>query len=142
MREIKFRAWDKEEKKMVTNTNICSLLFNRTGTCCRLLTWEDKKYYENEFILMQFTGLHDKNGKEIWEGDVVAVKSFYIGDSYIPAASGEIKYGNGSFYIDSEFAPELCEEEISNESIEVIGNTYENNVLDIIREFTKEKEKK
>ncbi|MEN6320707.1 MAG: YopX family protein [Syntrophaceae bacterium] len=59
MREIKFRAWDEKTKTMVYQGSVDletlqSFIFH----------WGDKK-------LMQFTGLHDKNGKEIYEGDVL-----------------------------------------------------------------------
>jgi len=61
VREIKFRAWDKKEKVMDEPFNLYSIGYvnGENGY--------DAKYY----ILLQFTGLHDKNGKEIWEGDIV-----------------------------------------------------------------------
>ena len=68
MREIKFRAWDKVSKQMIgcymwglnmdfTNGQIYSGNMNVT----------------DKLELMQYTGLHDKDGKEIWEGDIVRV---------------------------------------------------------------------
>lgn len=107
-REIKFRAWDKELKFMYELGRL-------------EMPWP----YKN-IPIMQFTGLLDRQGKEICEGDIVAVKSYYIGDSLIKEACGEVKFGNGAFYINYEFSPELCEEEIENEHIQVIGNIYEN----------------
>lgn len=121
MREIKFRAWDKKIKKWV-NPDAISITLSGTPMA------PDETWMEHnlaDLALMQFTGLHDRHGKEIYEGDLVKVDSYYIGDSFIKEHRAEIKYGNGGFYIDYDFAPELCEEEIYNEQIEVIGNIYE-----------------
>lgn len=64
MREIKFRAWNKEEKKI---DNWKSLLNCNSIWFSRLISGQEKKYHE----LMQYTGLKDKNGKEIYEGDIL-----------------------------------------------------------------------
>jgi len=68
MRETKFRAWHKDEKAMLF---IGDDYGTRTGLdCCS---------YLNEgqpVILMQYTGLKDKNGVEIYEGDVLLVDSY------------------------------------------------------------------
>lgn len=70
MREIKFRAWD--GARMLTN---CPNLMLDTsyGTPYWQFGFEEPKPMADT-ILMQFTGLHDKSGKEIYEGDIVGKK--------------------------------------------------------------------
>lgn len=71
MREIKFRAWDKTEEKLklvggiVFDKGVITEVDNDDGS----LLWESSGIGTN-YELMQFSGLHDKNGKEIYEGDI------------------------------------------------------------------------
>ncbi|PGU29628.1 hypothetical protein COD66_23270 [Bacillus cereus] len=72
MREIKFRAWDKFSEEMIIVTEID--FFNKVITALFRGHLENK-YEFDEVELMQFTGLLDKNGKEIYEGDIVRYTS-------------------------------------------------------------------
>ena len=130
MREIKFRAWDKKEKKIVGVQGIC---FQNDNNEIKDLNIGGIGYgvsYHNpieDYELMQFTGLKDKNGKEIYEGDVIQDDGGYDdGVKYL----GVVRFGENeksplSFWSDTSIFGTPDGLKISKFS-EVIGNIYEN----------------
>ena len=97
MREIRFRAWDIENKVMcdVSHIFIANMVIPQT---IMVSVGSEMKHCPDDAILMQFTGLHDKNGKEIWEGDIVNIDRQDSFPSYNKAIIG---YGDnyGSFLL-------------------------------------------
>ena len=118
----KFRAWLKEEKRM-TDVNEMTFI---DGEVYLISDVTDFYAYE-EFKLMQSTGLRDKNGKEIFEGDIVKF-TITNGFDYVVDEYGVVNYKQGAFFIVKDFAEYLVSYVYTDE-IEVICNIYENNEL-------------
>lgn len=68
MREIKFRAWDKKQKKMLKWEQIQKSFNN--------YWWSHKN--NGNYILMQYTGINDVDGKEVYEGDIVKINAIVL----------------------------------------------------------------
>lgn len=128
MREIKFRAWDKELKEYVGINNIA--IDPTNGDVVELGGYELLDV--NRFaVLEQYTGLKDKNGVEIYEGDIVQygedkdfifVVIFKYGCFYAHNILGE------KFMTDS-----LLGSLVMSEKVSVIGNIHEN--ADLLEEI-------
>ena len=70
-REIKFRAWDKNQNKIKRVLSV-EWLDNMYVSY-----WNEPYYATDSVLLMQYTGLKDKNGKEIYEGDILTANRFW-----------------------------------------------------------------
>jgi len=114
-KEIKFRAWDKYHQKMIRCND---LSLGASEYCSQKMMW----MYEDgaEVELMQFTGLKDKNGKEIYEGDIVKDQDGENREVIWYMSGFYFKYFDKLGREDSPVEGRLCE---------VIGNIYENKEL-------------
>lgn len=120
MREIKFRAWNKKLKKM----------FKIGQITIEKGSWnyepENREYigmslqYQPSLVLMQYTGLQDRNGKEIYEGDIIKISGHTEFKSIVKWENYCWKCGEKSLYNIST---------IDWANIETIGNIYENKEL-------------
>ncbi len=119
-REIKFRGWHKTEKYMTKTLDLQTIQFERGR-------------YLPDYELMQFTGLLDKNGKEIYEGDICQEEDeegvFEV--MYHPLFYAFMAQGEGRRYLGDIANFTIDDSEVGGISshsttIEVIGNIYEN----------------
>lgn len=135
MKKIKIRAWDKENGKMIYSNEVFPKSIYKFEFDCfngydfKLMKMVDRynvidnecnETYQEVFEsidadIMQYTGLKDKNGKGIYEGDIV---------NYFRNELAEVKFINGCFAIESKHYID-CFNEIVAER-EVVGNIYEN----------------
>ena len=117
-RKIKFRAWDKCKKRMLEISRI-NFISNA------VFYKEDLQHVGNIgdhcCVLMQFTGLTDKNRKEIFEGDIV--RTLTKGVYYITYDKGRFLLFKENF---GEMARQSLLEYYSQNDLEVIGNIFEN----------------
>lgn len=134
MREIKFRIWFPNCKKMMylPNMYLCgeyttlSFSAEQDSEYYGIMNFpEDRANYDEkvEKEIMQFTGLLDKNGKEIYEGDILKYLDS-VGKVKIHR-TGFVRFDRGTFEVGfhNGYGGEW---EIINSSMEIIGNIYEN----------------
>ena len=127
-REIKFRAWDKEEKIMY-RVNSLRFWHNRQHVAFVIVDVIEKGVArpftipEESVELMQCTGLLDKNGKEIYEMDILKVDWGGLNDEYIKVNKYDkpfvMEWRGYEYPPFSRYLP-------MPKDIEVIGNIYEN----------------
>jgi len=114
MREIKFRAWDNLRKKMLCKG--VKFMIYEDGSWSGVDAISGGVLVEEDDILMQYTGLKDKNGKEIYEGDIVKFSG--RGKWIVEWESGE----NDGYSWEGYSTPIKSD----YKTFEIIGNIYEN----------------
>lgn len=136
MRAIKFRAWDFDKNKMfygyeLDKPNMIDFNGNvyKTGNTGKMCEYGCSAEYINKAencVLMQFTGLLDKNGKEIYEADIVLYDRNIHKD--IDTAKFKVVWAKDR-YVLQEINHKYYIDDVTWELVEVIGNIYENPAL-------------
>ena len=116
MREIKFRAWVKDA---TTGERMCNRVRWLDLDNQRICT--ESGMQPDEFILMQYTGLKDKNGREIYEGDIL------IGKERELICVVTVVWDRSGYWTYKGYSKELRGGYLTDlRRVEVIGNIYEN----------------
>lgn len=131
MRELKFRVWSEEDKEYRTDCNVCKLFNGMTG--CPATIYSDEG---DRFDIEQYTGLKDKNGKEIYEGDIVERRKLISaremavpgwGKDHTEIRRAAVVYEHGMFYgrsITAGIGSDYLQDELETD-FEIIGNIHE-----------------
>lgn len=123
MREILFRGKSKNSKRWRVGNLVQTLIYGEYY--CRI-TVDDgniSSYLVNNETVGQYTGIDDKNGVKVFEGDIIRTHDTYPGDNPNYTFTGVVKYCDSSFVV--ERGPVTYHRWMDYE-IEVIGNIYDN----------------
>ena len=110
MREIKFRAWDVQNKKMIGHKEACLVpLFTPKF-----------RYRNGEALLMQFTGFQDSKGNDIYEDDICTVAGIGLGIVEI------CKYNGTQFKTFDGYDVAVIDCVAEDDDFEIVGNIHQN----------------
>lgn len=123
----KFRAWDKARNEMNYKVMVGNCDTDDENWTCPIIWIEDREkwlHFDDYECIMQSTGLKDKNGKEIFEGDIVKMaKDVYSEPTYYEV----VRHRGGAYRLESK--QHGCELWLRHTGCEVVGNVYENKEL-------------
>lgn len=120
-RELKFRVWDKSSK--IFRGNLYKYLINAHTGELEVWAFSDlydewyNTYDDKDLIVQQYTGLKYKNGKDIYEGDIVRGEFYDDNNRYSEIIQHEVVFYGGAFNI-------ACRN-WHKPSLEIIGNIFE-----------------
>lgn len=125
----RYRAWLKKEKRLILSEDVLAIDYDNKEIVTQKIYSEyglpvERDIYSHDFDdvnLMQSTGLLDKNGKEIFEGDVVKMaKNIYSDPTYYEV----VRHLDGAYRLESE--QHGCQLWLRHTDCEIAGNIYKN----------------
>lgn len=126
MRPIKFRAWDSKESRWMVDGRTEMGIYDFAFRPDMNWTFITKAEALERVVFMQFTGLLDKNGKEIWEGDICRIRTVEDDGSWKEEwENTEIWFCDGKFLTRYYGFPVSSYSGRGQAQIEVVGNIYE-----------------
>ena len=127
MRALEFRAWWKDTKRFLD----CDEWY-MTCSGAKYLHYAVMPYKDDNFIIEQYTGIKDKNGKEIYEGDIVSEEFEYGGEK--TKTIWQVRWSDDECAFELHYVSGFKVDDCSlyaddEEDYEVIGNIHENKEL-------------
>lgn len=118
----RYRAWNKATKEMHEVDDIVSIDFEKKQICVKTLFFDQLNNYDfDDVVLMQSTGLRDKNEREIFEGDIVKMaKNVYSELTYYEV----VRHRGGAYRLESK--RHGCELWLRHTDCEIAGNIWVN----------------
>ena len=122
---LKFRAWDKTRNEMNYRVMVGNCDTDDENWTCPTIWIEERKkwlHFDDYECIMQSTGLKDKNGKEVFVGDIIKCTRGCLHEVYIEKEYGGTYFGG----MPAVYLKDLREGYAWTEHEEIIGNIYEN----------------